>query len=53
MRMHNVFIAVAALAGAAATSAEEPSWDVAANLDLEARYFTQDARWAGQDGDAG
>lgn len=33
--------------------ADGPAWEVSANLDLQGRYFTDDARWAGQDDSAG
>jgi len=29
--------------------ADNTHWDISANIDLQTRYFTQDARWAGQD----
>ena len=33
--------------------ADDTNWDVAANLDLQTRYFTQDALWQGQDDSSG
>mgnify|MGYP001811953394 CR=1 FL=1 len=32
---------------------DEASWDVSANVELQSRLFTQDARWAGQGSQAG
>jgi len=33
--------------------ADDGNWDIAANADLQSRYFTQDAQWAGQDSNSG
>jgi hypothetical protein len=33
--------------------ADEASWDLSANVELQSRFFTQDARWPGQESDAG
>jgi hypothetical protein len=41
-------LALAILLSALAAEAAEASWDVAANLDLEARYFVREPRWPGQ-----
>lgn len=32
--------------------ADDSRWDLAANIELQTRYFTQDARWPGQDSSA-
>ena len=34
-------------------NADEVSWDISANVELQTRFFTQDARWPGQDSAAG
>jgi hypothetical protein len=46
-------IASLLLAFANAAVADDSNWDIAANVDLQSRYFTQDAQWAGQDSDGG
>jgi hypothetical protein len=33
--------------------ADEASWDLSANVELQSRFFTQDARWPGQESEAG
>ena len=32
-----------------AAKADEASWDISANVELQTRFFTQDARWPGQE----
>jgi hypothetical protein len=45
-------LALALLSSITPAVADDASWDVAANLDLQSRLFTQDAGWAGQEPDA-
>lgn len=33
--------------------ADEASWDLAANVEMQSRFFTQEARWPGQESQAG
>ena len=40
------------LSFAASSAADEGNWDIAANVDLQSRFFAQDARWPGQDSQA-
>ena len=42
------FTVLVALVSVPAAQAGEGSWDVAASLDLQSRYFSKDARWPGQ-----
>ena len=44
----NRLLVLAMLLPALSARAEESSWDLAASLDLQTRYFTHDARWARQ-----
>jgi hypothetical protein len=50
MGIRNTGIAalLAFMAAAPATHADEASWDVAGKFELESRFFTSDALWAGQ-----
>ena len=41
------------LLSALAAEADEASWDFSANLELQSRLFTQDARWPGQESRTG
>jgi hypothetical protein len=45
----NIALVTLALLSALNVRADEPAWDIAANVDLQTRIFTQDSRWAGQD----
>lgn len=47
------FLPLAILLAALVAEADEASWDFAANVDLQSRYFTQDARWPGQENQGG
>ncbi len=48
-----LFLLILLLAGAATVAtAQESAWDTSANLELQSRYFTQDAAFPRQDGDA-
>ena len=42
-------ILTAVLLPALVANADEASWDISANVELQTRFFTQDARWADQD----
>lgn len=46
-------IAALLLWSAGVAMADDNNWDVAANIDLQSRYFTEDAQWAEQDSQAG
>ena len=43
------FLLLAFLLSALVAEADEASWDFSANIDLQSRLFSQDARWSGQD----
>ena len=53
MRTRFTLVSLLLLLSSAALSpaamADDSNWDVAANIDLQTRFFTQDARWPGQD----
>lgn len=38
---------------ALAARADESTWDITANVELQSRFFAQDARWSGQESRAG
>ena len=44
---------LALLLPALAAKADEASWDVAANVEMQSRFFAQEARWPGQESRAG
>ena len=44
-----VFVLVLATLPPLVASADEASWDFSANVELQTRIFSQDARWPGQD----
>ncbi|MDH3532611.1 MAG: hypothetical protein OEO82_06740 [Gammaproteobacteria bacterium] len=44
---------LAFLSSALVAAADEASWDFSANVELQSRFFTQDARWSGQNDQAG
>ena len=46
-----VSLALVSMTGVA--NATEGPWDFSANVELQSRFFTQDARWQGQENDAG
>ena len=48
-----ILLAVLLLSSVQPGWADESNWDVSANIDLESRFFTQDARWPGQDSQSG
>lgn len=43
---------LASLLSALVAKADEASWDLSANVELQSRFFAQDARWPGQESDA-
>ena len=45
-------ILLASLLATLAARADEASWDLSANVELQSRFFAQDARWPGQRSDA-
>jgi hypothetical protein len=47
------FVLLPFLLSALAAEADEASWDFSANLELQSRLFTQDARWPGQESQTG
>ena len=48
MRPLSILSLLAVLLASTAT-ANEASWDIAGNVELQTRFFTQDARWLGQE----
>jgi hypothetical protein len=44
---------LALLLPALVANADEASWDLGANVEMQSRFFTQDARWPGQESQAG
>jgi hypothetical protein len=44
---------LALLLPALVAKADEASWDVAADVEMQSRFFTQEARWPGQESQAG
>ena len=46
-------LALAILLPSLVANADEASWDISANVELQTRFFTQDARWLGQESSAG
>jgi hypothetical protein len=52
MRRNILSIAIL-LSSALSVRADDGNWDVSANIDLQSRFFTQDAQWFGQDSQAG
>jgi hypothetical protein len=49
----NISLLVLLLSSALNVRADESAWDVAANLDLQSRFFTQDAQWPSQSSQTG
>ncbi len=47
------FLLLAILFSTPVAKADEASWDFSANVELQSRFFTQDARWPGQESRAG
>lgn len=47
------FLLLAMLLSAHVAKADEASWDFSANVELQSRFFTQDALWAGQKSNTG
>jgi len=44
-----LFLGLGLVLSGAWTLADEPSWDLSANIDLTSRLFTEEARWPGQE----
>ena len=42
------YVALASLVASSAVVADEASWDLAGNVELQSRLFAEDARWPGQ-----
>jgi len=47
------FFLLAVLLSALVAQADEASWDFSANVELQTRFFTQDAAWSGQESNTG